>query len=169
MRCEKCKKAQASVFLTQLVEGKMQKIDLCENCSRELGVTNNEGFSLQDLMSKSVTLASDPVRVVSESGAACSGCGCTLADVRKNGRLGCATCYTVFKDFLKDTLDQVQKGTHHTGKVPASGASAQAQAGEGDSPQRRSLVEALERAVNSEDYEQAARLRDQLRILGANV
>jgi protein arginine kinase activator len=50
MNCDVCKQNQATVFLTQIVDGKMQKVNLCESCSKEKGVTDPTGFALADLL-----------------------------------------------------------------------------------------------------------------------
>jgi len=160
MLCEKCQTQQASVFLTQIVAGKMQKIDLCERCAKALGVTHNAGFSLQELLLKSTALPADEPRAAEVDQDQCPACGCTLAEVRKQGRLGCPDCYATFHSFLQEAVQTMQKAPRHVGKVPAC-ARVQADA----AARRQSLEAAILEAVKAEDYEQAARLRDALKGL----
>lgn len=160
MLCEKCQSQQATVFLTQIVGGKMQKIDLCERCAKELGVTHHGGFSLQELLMKSAALAGEVSRTPKVDQEQCPACGCTLAEVRKQGRLGCPECYTTFQNFLQEAVETMQRAPRHVGKTPAC-ARVQADT----AARRKSLEAAILEAVKAEDYEQAGRLRDALKSL----
>ncbi|MDX6765849.1 MAG: UvrB/UvrC motif-containing protein [Candidatus Methylacidiphilales bacterium] len=168
MHCERCQKDAAKVFLTQMVAGKLQKIDLCEKCARELGVTSNEPFALADLLLKSASIESGetPPNFTGVAGeddpGPCPQCGCTLGDVRKTGRLGCATCYVRFSAFIGEAVENMQKGPLHHGKIPSH-------VPPGPPARRQELEQELARAIRAEDYEEAARLRDRLRELGATV
>lgn len=155
MNCDACKASQATVFLTQIVDGKMQKVNLCEACSKEKGVTDPTGFALADLL-----LGLGAAQEMERGGTVqkCPTCGFSQADFKKTGRLGCGTCYQTFSDGLATLLKGMHKGTEHVGKIPARAL---------QSIQRTSQVRALQRdlrkAVAAEDYESAARLRDQLK------
>lgn len=159
MYCERCQQEAAKVFLTQMVAGKLQKVDLCEKCARELGVTSNEPFSLADLLLKS-TKMEEGGKVEPLEQETCPQCGCTLAEVRKTGRLGCGACYETFGEFIEEAVQTMQKGSQHRGKCPS------VESLRPDPAMRRELEQSLARAIRSEDYEQAARLRDRLRELG---
>src|SRR3954471_6343985 len=119
MLCDICKKNVATVHLTQMVEGKTKKVDLCEACSKEKGVDDPTGFSLADLL-----LGLGAAQEIEQSSGGgeikCPHCGFTQADFKKAGRLGCAECYKVFADGLKQLLKSMHKGTRHKGKVPAA-------------------------------------------------
>ena len=155
MNCDVCKASQATVFLTQIVEGKMQKVNLCEACSKEKGVTDPTGFALADLL-----LGLGAAQEMERGGTVqkCPSCGFSQADFKKTGRLGCGACYLTFGDGLATLLKGMHKGTAHVGKVPARAL----QSIERES-QVRSLQRDLRKAVASEDYESAAQLRDQLK------
>ncbi|MDR0532791.1 MAG: UvrB/UvrC motif-containing protein [Verrucomicrobiales bacterium] len=154
MICEKCHASEATVFLTQIVEGEMRKVDLCEKCAREMGVNQSAGFSLTDLLLKGSTFQAK-TKVKS-----CPVCGFSEQELRKTGRLGCPKCYEVFTDIVKEALHDAQRASHHTGKIPHN---LQKQI-ETES-QRQDLEQALAEAIHSENYEQAAQLRDQLKSL----
>jgi protein arginine kinase activator len=157
MQCDVCKTNQATVFLTQIVDGKMQKVNLCEACSKEKGVTDPTGFALADLL-----LGLGAAQEMERGGAVqkCPTCGFSQADFKKTGRLGCATCYTTFADGLASLLKGMHKGTDHVGKVPSRMAKSIER-----ETQLKTLQRDLKKAVASEDYESAATIRDQIRHL----
>src|SRR5881397_3948845 len=114
MLCDICKQNVATVHLTQMVGGKTKKVDLCEACSKEKGVTDPTGFALADLL-----LGLGAAQEMERGGSAqkCAVCGFSQADFKKTGRLGCATCYDTFADGLQSLLKGMHKGTTHTGKI----------------------------------------------------
>jgi len=153
--CDVCKQKKATVFLTQIIKGEMQKVNLCESCSKEKGVTDPTGFALADMLlgfGHGEKIENVPQEKT------CPACGLPQSTFRKTGRLGCAQCYGVFSEGLENLLKAMHKGTSHTGKVPASFASRQVP------PARLAeLRAALEAAVSAEKFEEAARLRDEIR------
>src|SRR5919205_3535677 len=118
MLCDVCKMNDATVFLTQILEGKMQKVNLCEACSKEKGVQDPTGFALADLLLG--IGAAEEIEKGAPS-ARCPVCGYTQADFKKTGRLGCSTCYTAFAEGLNSLLKAMHKGTEHVGKLPHRG------------------------------------------------
>ena len=115
MLCDVCKCNDATVFLTQILEGKMQKVNLCDACSKEKGVQDPTGFALADLL-----LGIGAAEEI-EKGAPtqkCPVCGFTQADFKKTGRLGCSACYVTFAEGLGSLLKAMHKGTEHVGKLP---------------------------------------------------
>ena len=161
MLCDVCKCNDATVFLTQIVEGKMQKVNLCDACSKEKGVQDPTGFALADLL-----LGIGAAEEIEKGGATqkCPVCGFTQADFKKTGRLGCSTCYVTFAEGLGSLLKAMHKGTEHVGKVPEH---AQRAAQLND--RMRNLNESLKKAVADENYETAASLRDQIKQLENDV
>lgn len=157
MLCDVCKCNDATVFLTQILEGKMQKVNLCDACSKEKGVQDPTGFALADLL-----LGIGAAEEI-EKGAStlkCPVCGYTQADFKKTGRLGCSSCYLTFGEGLASLLKAMHKGTEHVGKIPE-----RAQRAVKLSDRMRTLNENLQKAVAEENYETAASLRDQIRQL----
>jgi protein arginine kinase activator len=159
MLCDICKKTEATVHLTQIVDGKMLKVDLCESCAKEKGVQEAAGFSLANLLAG---LGAGEESRVEAAGAQCPVCGFTQADFKKTGRLGCSACWEAFESSLRSLLKAMHKGDHHVGKVPVRAAHTQAV-----SNQMQQLTEQLETAVREEKYEDAAQIRDQIRELEA--
>ena len=155
MDCMLCKKNLATVHLTQIVDDKVQKVDLCEDCAKQKGVKSDVSFSLADLLlgaAQEIAQATGGVEV------RCPGCGFTQADFKKAGRLGCAQCYTTFSEGLESLLKSMHKGIKHVGKVPAA-----LRQGRDLSERLKHLQKKLDKAVTAEDFEQAASLRDEIK------
>lgn len=157
MKCDVCDDKTATVFLTQIVKGNMQKINLCENCAKEKGVTDPTGFQLADMLlgfGQGARVETQPMEK------SCTACGMTQSTFRKTGRLGCAACYSVFGDGMDGLLKAMHKGTRHIGKVPAHLSNRQA-----DEEHLAQLRTALDDAVSKEAYEDAARLKSEIATL----
>ncbi len=167
MQCDVCKAKEAEVFLTQIVEGKMQKVNLCKACSNDRGVDDPTGFALTELLTGLGTSTETEKPASAGGGSAqgteaataakCPVCGFTQADFKKTGRLGCSTCYDTFSDHLGNLLKAMHKGTRHTGKLPVHVARRHEFAA-----RMLELEDGLKKAVREEKYEDAAALRDQI-------
>ena len=157
MNCDVCKTNKATVFLTQMVDNKIQSVNLCDACSKEKGVSDSTGFGLAD---KLFGLGASQEMERSGGMQKCPVCGFSQADFKKTGRLGCAQCYETFADSLTSLLKAMHKGTSHIGKVPARLLrTIQTDA------KMKDLERDLEQAVRAEDYESAAEIRDQIKQL----
>ena len=154
MLCDVCQKTEASVYLTQIVDGKMQKVNLCEACAKEKGVSDPTGFAMADLL---LGLGATQQIERSQHSEKCPVCGFTQADFKKTGRLGCSACYDTFAGGLADLLKGMHKGLRHTGKMPAALSRRYAM-----TDRVKSLESRLQKAVKAEQYEDAARLRDEI-------
>src|SRR5207302_11004519 len=115
MLCDVCKCNDATVFLTQILEGKMHKVNLCEACSKEKGVQDPTSFALADLL-----LGLGATDEIEKGGLSqkCPVCGFSQADFKKTGRLGCSECYITFAEGLAALLKAMHKGTEHVGNFP---------------------------------------------------
>ncbi len=172
MTCDLCDD-KASVFLTQIVDGQMQKVNLCEQCAKAKGVTDPTGFALADLLmglgtEESTSTDESPSEMAtvpsSESVTTCHHCGFTQAQFKKAGRLGCPDCYEIFGEGLESLLKAMHKGTRHIGKVPKNRQALLEHHHELDD-----LKAQLDEAVNDEAFEDAARLRDQILKMEAEL
>jgi protein arginine kinase activator len=166
MKCDFCDK-KATVFLTQLVEGQMKKVCLCDSCAKERGVTDPTGFSMADLLLGGLSAGTAAATVGKKSpstpggGRKCPTCGFTLDDLRRVRRFGCGDCYTTFSEEVAQMVRSLHKGTSHIGKVPAGLMAMQVL------HQRLEELRArLDQAIASESYEEAAGIRDEIRNLG---
>jgi protein arginine kinase activator len=162
MKCDFCDQ-KATVFLTQLVEGQMKKLCLCESCAKEKGVTDPTGFSLADMlmggMPTSAIVGAKPIaknRV--HGGKTCPNCGFSADDLNRVRRFGCSECFDVFRPELELILRGMHQGPLHVGKVPKGFEELHAR-----DEKLESLRTELEKAISEENYESAASLRDEIR------
>jgi len=163
MLCSVCKKKEATVFLTEIIEDKVLKVDLCEDCAKERGVTDPAGFTQADLLlGLGLAPAKQSKPSTPENEWRCPECGFTQADFKKAGRLGCATCYETFGEELDELLRAMHKGLKHVGKVPKGLQTAVVV-----TERLKELQQQLKQAIASENYEQAAVLRDEIKRLEA--
>lgn len=156
MQCDVCQSKEATVFLTQIVEGKMQKINLCESCSKAKGVSDPTGFELTDLL---VGLGTTPNMDTQSTALKCPVCGFTQTEFKKTGRLGCSSCYATFSEMLLGMLTNMHKGTQHQGKIPGR------QHLRSYRERLKTLNNTLQEAVAAEEYEKAAAIRDKIHQL----
>jgi protein arginine kinase activator len=152
LKCDLCSNP-ATVHLTQIVNNKVHKVDLCEDCAQAKGVTDPSGFSLADLLLKA-SLNPEPA---TPAGMRCEQCGFTQADFKKQGRFGCPHCYDTFGSTLEPMLDNMHKGTAHVGKVPQRALDRKSL-----HDRLAKLESELQEAIRSERYEEAARFRDEI-------
>ena len=156
--CQVCKKNIATVHLTEIIKGKKREIHLCEECAGKKGVAfKSHQFSISDLLSGLVN-SQAAQEIAKMSQIKCPICGLSYLDFRQHGRLGCATDYTVFKEGLLGLLEKIHGSTDHMGKIPASSGETRE-----ISKELLELRQELKRAVEKEDYEKAADVRDRIR------
>ena len=157
MLCEVCKQNQATVHLTEIVNEQMSELHLCEACANQKGAQVESHFGLADLLSGLAEFgkAQEPEEVPAK---ACPSCGMTYDDFRKVGRLGCAKCYPTFKRSLGSLLKRIHGSPIHVGKSPVR----LIKPGKMAKTELLELKRKLERAIEEEAFEEAARLRDQI-------
>ena len=157
MLCELCKQSQATVHLTEIVNEQMTELHLCESCANQKGAQVESHFGLSDLLSglADQSKVQEPEETTVK---ACPSCGMSYEDFRKVGRLGCAECYPTFKRSLGSLLKRIHGSPLHLGKTPArlvKPAKSKTELAE--------LKRKLDRAIEREEFEEAAQLRDQIR------
>jgi protein arginine kinase activator len=157
--CSVCKEKPATLFLSNIsTEGKKQDLDLCNACAKAKG-DDPLAFLVSDAdVMLGLGAAQEITQTTGGVDLKCPRCGFSQADFKKSGRLGCPECYQVFAEGLAGLLKTMHKGTHHTGKTPEALRQSR------DNAERlKSLQKKLAKAVESEDFEQAAQLRDELK------
>jgi protein arginine kinase activator len=161
MVCDNCGSGDAVVHLTQIVNNEMSTSHLCEACAAAKGLEPTSepvNFPLTDFLAQMGETGHQAVAAPTE---ACSFCGLTFADFKETGRLGCPHCYATFEHHLRGLLRRIHGGTQHIGKVylpPDPSASEMEK-------RLEALRRKLQRAVEAEDFERAARIRDEIRTL----
>lgn len=160
--CDGCGAADAVIQFTQIENNEMSTTHLCEKCAAAKGVEDSEDVANLPLSGFLAQLGGEPSSPqTAESFGSCSFCGLTFADFREAGRLGCPHCYTTFEGYLRGLLRRVHGSTQHVGKVylPPDPAASDVE------KQLEVLRHKLQRAVDTEDFERAAELRDRIRSM----
>lgn len=171
MLCENCKEREAVIHLTQIVDNSVTTMHLCEPCAAEKGVETGSSVAKFPLGDFLATLGKTGGGEPAEAGLdiPCRSCGATLRDFRTTGRLGCAVCYESFESHLRDLLRRLHGSATHVGEsYQKTGQSGQTgQMGQVALPRGEldDLRDQLRRAIESENFELAAELRDQIRVL----
>lgn len=159
MLCELCQEHEAAVHLTQVIDGDAKKIHLCQQCAAQSGLNIDSALSLTDVL---FGMGAPDEEDAGGPEKTCRACHMRRADFRKTSRLGCPSCYETFAEELNPVLTGMHHGPAHTGKFPQGTACTPA-----DSRAVAELQSRLERAVENEQYEEAARLRDLIRKVRA--
>jgi len=160
MLCDICGKNPATVHLTEIVDNQMNELHLCEECARNKSVEMEQQFGLSDLLAGLAEFSKPSVDKEAVS-LKCPNCKLSYADFQKIGRLGCSECYTAFKKYLGHLLKKIHGSVMHYGKMPIKVTKLTSR----KTLDLQELRLKLQRAVESEQFEEAARLRDQIREL----
>lgn len=161
MLCQECKEKQATVHMTKIINGHKSERHLCEDCAKQQeDFTGISPFSVNDLIASFMDLSSSHSAFTDNRRVKCPVCNMDYYEFKKSGLFGCRECYKQFSKELAPILRKIQGSTEHSGKIPKrSGTDIFLRR------QIRSLKEDLKKAVQAEAFEEAARLRDQIREL----
>ena len=158
MLCDICHKNSATVHLTEIINDKVVEMHICQICAQDKAQEINEQLSISDFLGG---LLDTGERKTKEQVLKCSSCGLSYTDFKKKGRLGCGRCYVTFKQFLMPLLKRIHSAVRHIGKAPSNIERAAPAA----VPRDEQLRKVLERAIKLEEYEEAAKIRDQIKEL----
>lgn len=161
MRCECCQQHEATIHLTQMIDGQSRELHLCEDCAEESGLNVQGVMSIPEILFGMGSAPEADGEGGKSSGKSCPHCHMRACDFKKTGRLGCPRCYETFSAELGPMLAAMHKGSRHAGKVPAS-----LKEGLEKDALLAGLRKQLEDAIRKEQYEEAARLRDRIREAG---
>ena len=159
-KCTSCGAAPASIHVVELSNGTIENDQwLCESCGVNQGHVHGSSPASPDVLSSLLSMGQlvDVKRREPRPGTVCPGCRMSAVDFRQTGRFGCPRCYEVFREPLLPVLHKVHDATTHSGRFPGPRTRG--------AKHPRDLVDLrrrLDEAVSAEDYEQAARLRDEL-------
>jgi protein arginine kinase activator len=172
MLCDICGKKQATVHLTEIIDDQMTELHLCEECAKEKGNQMEKHFDLSDLLAGLADIGGQAgPGAHTEEKIKCPTCGMTYQDFKTIGQLGCPDCYKAFKKNLMPLLKRIHGSTQYFGKMPAvsSAPSGKAQSARAKvvsvAQELQELKTKLQKAVQQEEFEEAARLRDRIRDL----
>ena len=170
MLCQHCKKHEATTHIKTMINGEYAEYMLCPECAHELGYDQMFPDFSADFGGLLSSFFSNALPAI--SGAAhCGNCGSTLNDIKRTGKVGCADCYDTFFNELMPTIRSIHGNTEHKGKRPdvieytvnESDTSADKTAPAED--KINSLRAELKKAIEDENFERAAQLRDEIKEL----
>lgn len=162
MLCEECKSREAVYTVSVVVGDELTSRHLCEECMARMNANFSSG-NIKNLLS-SILSAITGIETPAEpkEDVVCPRCHTTLSQFTKSGKLGCPKCYDAFHEQLQPMLLQIHGRVQHAGRQPLATVDAQR-----SRTRQEALSRQMEQAVAVEDFETAARLRDQIRALAA--
>jgi len=174
MLCEKCKTKPANVHIEKSVNGKKTSVNLCQECSGNIGTVASLdalfGGQLAPKISPFVSMTSSVTpakagrqQTMQHNYEPCATCGMSYPVFKSTGRFGCENCYRAFNEEFQAIIKRVQASSKHEGKQPKKLGQ--------DMMQKQDIVglrELMSEAIQNENFEEAARLRDEIRKLEAS-
>ena len=175
MLCQKCKKNNATIHYRENINGKVTEYSLCADCAAELerdGVIKFENpfsnFMRDDIFDFASVLPSFFTSLNHALGSGetkrCPVCGSTFSDIARTGHIGCPQCYETFADELAATVNQLHGTSKPQGRIPKRFGEKQNREAE-----INSLKEEQKKAIEAQEFEKAAELRDKIKALEAEV
>lgn len=160
MLCQNCQKNEATTHIKRIINGEATQTHLCSECAKSLGydsVFSDFGFNFSDMLSSFFNDAASTM--LSGHTLRCEKCGSTFNDIVRSGKIGCADCYRTFYDKLAPSLERIHGRTVHEGKIPNGNAGLKTE------NKIAALRQELNEAVAQQNYEKAAKLRDEIKAL----
>jgi len=167
MNCQDCNKHEAQVHFTQIVNNEKMSLSLCKECAAARGFhspLDNVPFPLAEILSGLTSSLPEKASAKEMEKLKCEGCGLTFADFTRKGRFGCGQCYRTFRPRLEGIMRKIHGASLHRGSIPKyEGEKAE------NLPipvkEEERLETELRKAIESEDFERAAEIRDKLRLM----
>jgi len=169
MLCDECKKNEATIHFTRIVDNKVTKCNLCQECAKEKGLFfpsldealfEGPHLALASLLAGLSDIGAPYALEKPKVARKCPNCKATYDDFRESGRMGCSECYRTFRKELLPLLRRLHGSVQHTGKVPLKKV--------GVGKKGKEMIELrreLQKAVEKEEYEKAAVIRDKIKEL----
>lgn len=183
MLCENCGKNQANVRYTQIINGEKKEMHLCEECSEKLGINNMEfkmpinfssffGDFLEEFEKNSLMPELNPVQTLK-----CNNCGLSFEEFMNTGKFGCSKCYDAFETRIDPILKNIHGSNRHVGRLGSIKKATNFEMSNDDVENKskqdnlnikeesklESLKADLKRAIKEEKYEEAAKIRDEIK------
>ncbi len=166
MKCQKCGIHNATTHIKRIVNGEQEEYMLCTECAKKMGysgmfsdMTNDFSNFLGSFLSNALPARTQATR--------CDICGSTYHDIQKAGKVGCAHCYQIFYDELLPSIRRIHGNTAHCGKK--TNLNRKEQTVSEKKSTIAELKEQLKKAIDTQEFEKAAEIRDKIRkIEGEN-
>ena len=167
MLCQMCGQHPATTHIKTIVNGKLTQAHLCADCAKKQGYGNlfaDWGSGFGSLLSGFMGSAA-PARQVTR----CPGCGASFEDITRSGKIGCAECYHTFRGQLLPIIQRIHGTAQHKGKVPGSSALRVTDPNNKIVAVEETPLEEkkrlLKQSIETQDFERAAVLRDEIKEL----
>lgn len=182
MMCDNCGKRQANVRYSENINGRKKELNLCEECSKKLGIGQMDfsmpidfssffGGFMDDFETAEFMPMINEIKTLK-----CNSCGYTFDDIADTGKLGCKDCYDVFEDRLNPIIKRIQGANHHVGrigkivdnKIENKMNTKNVNESKKENKEKskiEELQENLKQAIKDERYEDAAKIRDEIKKL----
>ena len=159
MKCQNCGVNTATTSIKTNIGGKGEAYFICPECAARLGFEplNPFGKFPFDSFLGSI-IGGAPQSQKSEKVKRCESCGLSMPDIAESGKMGCAKCYTTFRAELMPSIERIHGKAQHAGQKPKEFLL--------ECDETEQLKEQLKEAIESENYEQAALLRDEIKQRG---
>ena len=171
MLCQNCSKAQATTHIKRIINGETTEQHLCAACAKKLGYDGFfDDFSLSIPNIFAGFFGDALPSLASKQTERCSTCGSSFEEIVRTGMVGCADCYKTFYDRLLPSIQRIHGRAKHAGKTPPQTVLTQPKDdAQTQAPTKEDRIAALEQqmqqAVESQNFEQAAVLRDNIKAL----
>ena len=163
MKCQKCGANNANTHVKTIINGEFKEYDLCSECAHKLGYTNVFADMDNDFSSLLGSFFTNVLPARTQA-TRCEFCGSTYAEIAKTGQVGCAHCYELFDDQLYPSIRRIHGNTTHCGKNSGKQAAQVQKPAEMTKEQQiAELKKQLDAAVQEQDFERAAELRDKIK------
>lgn len=188
MKCENCGKNEANVKYTQIINGEKKQMFLCEECSEKLGIDNNIHLNMPIDFSSFLSDFFDDVNAITpmpmlEKELRCEKCGLTFDDFMNTGKFGCSNCFEEFEERIDPILKNIHGSNRHIGRLGSviegnriskdskdqfditnnSSSSNNNQLKNEKEKHIENLKSDLKLAIKEERYEDAAKIRDEIK------
>lgn len=165
MLCEFCKKNPATLHVVKIVNNMKQEMNICKSCAENMEGFDlgsdfgfSSPFSFQNILGGIMDYVNQANQGMKANEPVCKNCGTNYSEFKNKGLLGCSECYANFSSTLTPIIKRIQGNVEHTGKIPKK-------CGKEIIEKKRlmKLKEDLQKAIASEEYENAAKIRDSIR------
>lgn len=169
MTCQDCKKREAQVHLTQIVNNEKMTLSLCKDCAAARGFhspLDNVPFPLAEILSGLTTALPDKGGTFEDAETlTCPTCGLTFAGFTSSGRFGCGGCYQAFRSRLEGIMRKVHGASLHRGTMPGVALETNSSNLPVPIKETERLEAELKKAIECEEFERAAEIRDKLKLV----
>ena len=181
MKCDNCGKNNANIRYYRNINGVEKQMNLCEECSKKLGITNEMNFNMPiDFSSfwggffEDFDTPSLLNLVSGESELKCKGCNNTFEDILDTGKFGCPECYETFENEIDELINRMHGRNRHVGRLGSGEKirvenNSNTEKKENIKPENNKLEELkakLKDLIKEENYEEAAKVRDEIKKIG---